>query len=139
MEDMDRYSFNTSVSTFMICVNELIDLKCNKREILEPLAILISPYAPHICEELWEALGHKESITFSEFPKFEEKHLTETAFKYPVSLNGKTKYFLELDLSLTKEDIEKEVLAQEQTVKILEGKAPKKVIVVHNKIVNIVV
>jgi len=139
MEDIDRYSFNTSVSTFMICVNELIDVKCNKRAILEPLAILISPYAPHICEELWEALGHTESISFSQFPVYEEKHLTETVFNYPVSLNGKTKYFLELDLSLSKEDIEKEVLAQEQTAKILEGKSPKKVIVVHNKIVNIVV
>jgi leucyl-tRNA synthetase len=139
IDDIERYSFNTSVSTFMICVNELTDLKCNKRAILTPLAVLISPYAPHVTEELWEGLGHNGSITFAQFPAYEEKHVVETAFNYPVSLNGKTKFFLELDLSLTKEDVEKEVLAQEQTTKMLEGKAPKKIIVVPNKIVNIVV
>jgi len=138
-DDIERYSFNTSVSNFMICVNELTELKCNKRMVLEPLVVLVSPYAPHIAEELWALLGHTESITFAEFPKYEEKHTLETAFNYPVSLNGKTKFFLELDLSLTKEDIEKEVLALDQTLKMLEGKAPKKVIVVPNKIVNIVV
>jgi leucyl-tRNA synthetase len=138
-DDMERYSFNTSVSNFMICVNELTELKCNKRQVLEPLAILVSPYAPHICEELWKLLGHSTSITFARFPVYEEKHTVETAFNYPVSLNGKTKFFIELDLSLSKESIEKEVLAQEQTQKILDGKAPKKIIVVPNKIVNIVI
>jgi leucyl-tRNA synthetase len=138
-DDMDRYSFNTSVSNFMICVNELTELKCNKRQVLEPLAILVSPYAPHISEELWKLLGHTSSITFASFPAYEEKHTVESAFNYPVSVNGKTKFFIELDLSLSKETIEKEVLAQEQTQKILDGKAPKKVIVVPNKIVNIVI
>jgi leucyl-tRNA synthetase len=139
MDDVERFSFNTSVSNFMICVNELTELKCNKRAILEPLAILVSPYAPHVAEELWKLLGHKESISYAVFPHFEEKYLIETAFNYPVSFNGKTRFFLELDLSLTKEDIEKEVLAQAETHKHLDGKAPKKVIVVPNKIVNIVV
>ncbi len=139
MDDVERFSFNTSVSNFMICVNELTELKCNKRAILEPLAILVSPYAPHVAEELWKLLGHKESISYAIFPHFEEKYLIETAFNYPVSFNGKTRFFLELDLSLSKEDIEKEVLAQAETHKHLDGKAPKKVIVVPNKIVNIVV
>jgi leucyl-tRNA synthetase len=139
MDDVERYSFNTSVSNFMICVNELTELKCSKRAILEPLAILISPYAPHITEELWKLLGHSQSISFATFPVYLEKHLVETVFNYPVSFNGKTRFFLELDLSLSKETIEKEVLTQEHTMKILDGKTPKKVIVVPNKIVNIVV
>lgn len=138
-EDIERFSFNTSVSNFMICVNELTELKCNKRAILEPLLIILSPYAPHITEELWEKLGHKESIALAPFPMFNEAHLVESAFNYPVSFNGKTRFFQEYDLSLSKEDIEKEILAHEQTQKYLEGKTPKKVIVVHNKIVNIVV
>lgn len=138
-EDIERFSFNTSVSNFMICVNELTELKCNKRAILEPLLLLISPYAPHIAEELWEQLEHKESIAFAPFPMFNETHLVESAFNYPVSFNGKTRFFQEYDLSLTKEAIEKEILSLEQTQKYLEGKTPKKIIVVHNKIVNIVV
>ncbi|MFL5764554.1 MAG: leucine--tRNA ligase [Bacteroidia bacterium] len=137
--DIEHFSFNTSVSNFMICVNELTDLKCNKREVLEPLAIIIAPYAPHVAEELWSRLGHKESITYATFPEFNESYLVESAFNYPVSINGKTKFFHEYDLSLTKEQLEKEILANEQTIKYLDGKAPKKVIVVHNKIVNIVV
>jgi leucyl-tRNA synthetase len=139
MDDIERYSFNTSVSNFMICVNELSDLKCNKREILEPLAVLVSPYAPHISEELWKLLGNTESITYAAFPEYIESHTLESAFNYPVSLNGKTKFFIELDVTLTPEDVEKEVLTQEQTLKLLEGKAPRKVIVVHKKIVNIVI
>lgn len=137
--DIENFSFNTSVSNFMICVNELTDLKCNKREILEPLAIIIAPYAPHIAEELWKKLGHSESITYAGFPEVNEEYLTESAFNYPVSFNGKTRFFQEYDLSLSKEAIEKEVLSLEQTQKFLEGKTPKKVIVVHNKIVNIVI
>lgn len=139
ISDIEGFSFNTSVSNFMICVNELTELKCNKREILEPLAIIIAPYAPHIAEELWSKLGHNESITYTAFPECKEEYLVESAFNYPVSFNGKTRFFQEYDLSLSKEAIEKEVLALEQTQKYLEGKTPKKIIVVHNKIVNIVV
>ncbi|HEX8515362.1 MAG TPA: leucine--tRNA ligase [Bacteroidia bacterium] len=137
--DIENFSFNTSVSNFMICVNELTELKCNKREVLEPLAIIIAPYAPHIAEELWRKLGHTESITYAQFPQIKEEYLVESAFNYPVSFNGKTRFFQEYDLSLSKEAVEKEVLANEQTQKFLEGKTPKKVIVVHNKIVNIVI
>jgi leucyl-tRNA synthetase len=137
--DIESFSFNTSVSNFMICVNELTELKCNKREILEPLAIIIAPYGPHLAEELWNKLGHTESITYAAFPEVKEEYLVESAFNYPVSFNGKTRFFQEYDLSLSKEAIEKEVLNLEQTQKYLEGKTPKKIIVVHNKIVNIVV
>ncbi len=137
--DIEGFSFNTSVSNFMICVNELTDLKCNKREILEPLAIIIAPYAPHIAEELWSRLGHEGTITYAQFPIVNESYLVESTFNYPVSFNGKTRFFQEYDLSLTKEELEKVVLTLEQTQKYLEGKTPKKVIVVHNKIVNIVV
>ncbi len=137
--DIENFSFNTSVSSFMICVNELTDLKCNKREILEPLAIIIAPYAPHIAEELWNKLGHTEGVSYAKFPEVNESYLVESAFSYPVSFNGKTRFFQEYDLSLTKEQIEKEVMTLEQTQKYLEGKTPKKIIVVHNKIVNIVI
>lgn len=137
--DIENFSFNTSVSNFMICVNELTELKCNKRSILEPLAILIAPYAPHIAEELWNKLGHSETITYANFPECNESYLVETSFSYPISLNGKTKFNHEFDLSITKEELEKAVMSLDQTIKILDGKAPKKVIVVHQKIVNIVV
>ena len=124
----------------MICVNELTELKCNKRAILEPLAIIIAPYAPHIAEELWNLLGHKEKgITYEKFPEYKEEYIVESAFNYPVSFNGKTRFFHELGSTLSKEDIEKEVLALDQTQKYLEGKTPKKMIVVPGKIVNIVV
>ncbi len=139
-EDLDRYSFNTAVSNFMIAVNELTDYKCNKKAILEPLLILISPYAPHICEELWEKIGNDAgSITRADFPKFEEKFLVEANYAYPVSFNGKMRFKLELPTNLSKEDVEKEVLASDLSAKYLEGKAPKKVIVVPGKIVNVVV
>ncbi len=138
-EDIERFSFNTSVSNFMICVNELTEQKCNKREILEPLAIIIAPYSPHIAEELWNILGHTESITYAAFPECKEEYLVESSFNYPISFNGKTRFFQEYERSLPKEQVEKEVLALEQTQKYLEGKIPKKVIVVPNKIVNIVV
>ncbi len=137
--DIEGFSFNTSVSNFMICVNELTELKCNKREILEPLAIIIAPYAPHIAEELWSKLGHTESITYAQFPECKEEYLIENTFSYPVSFNGKTRFFHELERSVSKEDVEKLVLELEQTQKYLEGKSPKKVIVVPNKIVNIVI
>ena len=137
-DDIERFSFNTSVSNFMICVNELTELKCNKREILEPLAILVSPYAPHIAEELWEKLGHKESICYATFPEYKEEYTIENTFNYPISFNGKTRFFMEFDLSVSKEEMEREVLAAEQTQKYLEGKTPKKIIIVPKKIVNIV-
>lgn len=138
-EDMANFSFNTSVSSFMICVNELTSLACKKREVLEPLAILVSPYAPHIAEELWALLGHGESITKASFPAFQEAHLVESNFEYPVMINGKLRAKLDLPLTLTVPDIEKAALADAQVQKWLEGKAPKKVIIVPGKIVNLVV
>jgi len=138
-EDIERFSFNTSVSNFMICVNELTDLKCNKREILEQLTILLSPYAPHIAEEVWKNLGHEKSITFATFPTCNESYLVESSFEYPISINGKTKFNLELDLSLDKQAVETVVLSNEQTQKYLDGKSIKKIIVVHGRIVNVVV
>jgi leucyl-tRNA synthetase len=138
-EDIERFSFNTSVSNFMICVNELTDLKCNKKEILEPLLICLSPYAPHITEELWKQLGHIESIAFAPFPLVNEAFLIDDSINYPVSVNGKLKFTLELPATLTKEEVEVEVMKNEQTIKLLAGQQPKKVIVVHKKIVNMVV
>mgnify|MGYP001967701992 FL=1 len=137
-EDIENFSFNTSVSTFMIAVNELSSQKCASRQILEPLIILVSPYAPHIAEELWEKLGHTESISEAPFPKFEEKYLVESSKEYPISFNGKMRFKLELPLDMSKEDIESAVLAHEKTQQQLQGRTPKKVIVVPGKIVNIV-
>jgi leucyl-tRNA synthetase len=138
-EDIERFSFNTSVSNFMICVNELTDLKCNKKQILEPLLICLSPYAPHITEELWKQSGHTESIAFAPFPLVNEAFLIDDSINYPVSVNGKLKFTLELPATLTKEEVEEEVMKNEQTIKLLAGQQPKKVIVVHKKIVNMVV
>jgi leucyl-tRNA synthetase len=138
-EDIERFSFNTSVSNFMICVNELTDAKCNKKSILEPLLICLSPYAPHITEELWRQLGHTESISTAPFPDFNEAYLVDDNINYPVSFNGKLKFTLELPATLTVQEVEAEIIKNEQTQKLLEGKQPKKVIVVHKKIVNLVV
>lgn len=138
-EDIERFSFNTGVSAFMICTNELSDLKCHKKEILAQLCILIEPYAPHIAEELWQRMGNSKSIAHATFPVFEEKHLVESAHKYPVSFNGKMRFMLELPLDLSKDEIEKAVLADEQTQKWLDGNTPKKAIVVPGRIVNFVV
>lgn len=138
-EDLENYSFNTSVASFMICVNELTALKCNKREVLEQLAIIVSPYAPHIAEELWTILGQKESIIKATFPAFKEEYLVESSHEYPVSINGKMRAKLTLPLSLTKEEIEKAAMEDSTVQKWVEGKAPKKVIVIPGKIVNIVV
>jgi leucyl-tRNA synthetase len=137
-EDIEEFSFNTSVSTFMICVNELTVQKCNQREVLEPLAILIAPYAPHIAEELWSKLGHDSSITTAEYPVYEESYLVESTKDYPISFNGKMRFTMELPLDMGKDEIEKTVMADERTQKQLDGRAPKKVIVVPGKIVNIV-
>ncbi|MCS4436156.1 leucine--tRNA ligase [Aquiflexum gelatinilyticum] len=138
-EDLETYSFNTSVASFMICVNELSALKCNKREILEPLVVIVSPYAPHIAEELWTLMGHKGSIIYASFPEFKEEFLVENSHEYPVSINGKMRAKLLLPLSLTKEEIEEAALKDDTVLKWTEGKAPKKVIVVPGKIVNIVI
>lgn len=138
-EDIERFSFNTSVSNFMICVNELSDLKCNKREILEPLIVLISPYAPHIAEELWSKLGHTESIEYVTYPVHNEAYLTEDNFNYPVSFNGKMRFNIELPITLSPKEVEEAALSAPEAQKWLEGKTPKKVIVVPKKIVNIVV
>jgi leucyl-tRNA synthetase len=138
-EDIERFSFNTSVSNFMICVNELTDAKCNKRAILEPLVICLSPYAPHITEELWEKLGHKGSIALAPFPMHNEEYLIDDSFIYPISFNGKMRLNIELPATLTSAEIEKEVMSREEVQKYLEGKTPKKIIVVPKKIVNIVI
>jgi leucyl-tRNA synthetase len=123
----------------MICVNELGDQKCNKRAILEPLLVLISPYAPHIAEELWQQCGHAESIALAPFPAFNEAFLIEDNFSYPISFNGKMKFNIELPLTLSPQEIEKEVLSREEVQKHLNGASPKKVIIVPKKIVNIVI
>jgi len=137
-QDIGNFSFNTSVSEFMICANELTALKCNKRAILEPLVIALSPFAPHVCEELWELLGHRESILNASFVSFDEQYLKENSFEYPISINGKVRTMMNFALDMPKEDIEKVVLASEIVQKWSEGKPPKKVIIVPGKIVNVV-
>ena len=137
-EDIEQFSFNTSVSNFMIAVNELSAQKCTSRSVLEPLLVLISPYAPHITEELWSILGHDTSISRVQFPVFEPKYLVESIKNYPISFNGKMRFTLELPLDLSKEAIEKRVLENEKTIAQLDGRIPKKVIIVPGKIVNIV-
>jgi len=137
-EDLDAFSFNTSVSSFMICVNELAAQKCTSRAILEPLAVLISPYAPHIAEELWERLGHSESIAQAAYPEFDPKYLVENEKEYPVSFNGKLRFKLTLPLDLSKDAIEEAVMNHDKTKQQLDGSSPKKVIIVPGKIINIV-
>ena len=137
--DIENFSFNTSVSSFMIAVNELQKLKCNKRNILEPLAVIISPYAPHICEELWSLLGNKESIEFQKFPILNEDYLVEDEIEYPVSVNGKMKFKIALPATLSAKEVEDLVLQNDKMGMLLEGKTPKKIIVVPKKIVNIVI
>jgi leucyl-tRNA synthetase len=137
-EDIENFSFNTSVSQFMICVNELSQLKCRHRAILEPLAIIISPYAPHIAEELWSQLGHEGSISTVDFPVFEEKYLVESEKEYPVSFNGKMRFTIKLPLDLTAAQIEEIIMADERTIAQLAGNTPKKVIIVPGKIINLV-
>ena len=137
--DIENFSFNTAVSAFMIAVNELYDQKCSKKKILEPLVILLSPFAPHISEELWEALGHSDSISFASFPEYDEKFVVEDSCTYAVSFNGKTRFTLELPKSMTGEDVEAKVRSLEQTVRYVGDGKIVKVIVVPGKIVNIVV
>ena len=137
-EDIEHFSFNTCISAFMICVNELTAQKCNERAILEPLAILLSPFAPHLAEELWSLLENNTSIALASYPVFEEKYLVESTKNYPVSFNGKMRFTRELSLDLSPKEIEEIILADEQTQKQLQGRTPKKVIVVPGKIINIV-
>ncbi|WP_264535308.1 leucine--tRNA ligase [Flavobacterium sp. N1736] len=137
-EDIESFSFNTSVSQFMICVNELSTQNCHSRAILEPLAILVSPYAPHIAEELWSQLGHSTSISTVAFPAFDAKHLVESSKEYPVSFNGKMRFTIELPLDLTAAQIEEIIMKDERTLKQLDGRTPNKVIIVPGKIINLV-
>ena len=138
-EDTERFSFNTGVSTFMICVNELTDLKCYKKEVLEQLLILLAPYAPHISEELWSVLGNKGTILDAPFPKWNDKYLKETSKAYPVAINGKTRTELTLALDATQQQVEEIVLKDAIVTKWLEGKQPKRIIYVKNKMINVVV
>lgn len=137
-EDTERFSFNTGVSTFMICVNELTDLKCYKKEVLQPLLIMLTPYAPHISEELWQALGNNSSVLDAAFPAYDETYLRESDKAYPVAINGKTRTELTLSLDATQQQVEEAVLADATVQKWLEGKAPKKIIYVKNKMINVV-
>lgn len=138
-DDIERFSFNTVVSTFMICVNELTEIKCNKRKILSDLTILISSFAPHIAEELWSLLGNNESLTKAEFPKLINEYLVENTFIYPVSFNGKMRFKIELPKDMAKDEIEKTILNAEEAQKWIVGKKPRKIIIVPNKIINIVI
>ena len=138
-QDIERFSFNTVVSTLMIAVNELSDLKCNNKTIIETLTILLSPYAPHFAEELWEKMGHRTSVTQAQWPSFEERYLQEDTHTYPISFNGKMRYKLELSATLSKEEIENAVLSHQKTIQYLEKRSPKRVIIVPKKIVNIVI
>ena len=138
-EDIEKMSFNTSVAQFMIAVNELGSLKCNKRAVLEPLVIALAPFAPHIAEELWEKLGHTDSVTGAKWPQWSAEHLVEDSFSYPISFNGKTRLQLEFPIALDAKSVEAAVLANPEVQQRLEGKPPKKVIVVPKRIVNIVV
>ncbi|MFM8740516.1 MAG: class I tRNA ligase family protein, partial [Cytophagales bacterium] len=136
--DVENYSFNTSVSEFMICANELSSLKCNKRPVLEQLLVVLSPYAPHITQELWEKLGHTGYVINANYPVYNEEYVKENSFEYPISINGKVRTKMNFALDMPKEDIEKVVLASEIVQKWSEGKPAKKVIVVPGRIVNVV-
>jgi len=137
--DIENFSYNTSVSAFMICVNELFAVKCSKKAILEPLSILLAPFAPHIAEELYHVLGNDSTVCDAVFPICNEEYLVENSVKYPISFNGKVRFMLELPADMSKEDVEKTALTNEQTIKQLAGNAPKKIIIVPGKIVNIVI
>lgn len=135
-EDIENFSFNTSIAAFMICLNELGS--CNKRAILEPLTVLLSPFTPHITEELWHLMGNEGSVCDAHYPEFNAEYLVENSFEYPVSFNGKMRFKKSLPLGISNEEIQSLVLADEQTLRYTEGKTPKKVIIVPGKIINIV-
>jgi leucyl-tRNA synthetase len=138
-EDIERFSFNTSVSQFMICVNELTTLGCHKRGILEPLAVAICPFAPHIAEELWHQFGYDSSVVSAPFPEYEERYVTDNTKKYPVAVNGKTRIEMEFPLDAEESTVKQDVLADETIQKWMEGKEPKKFIYVKGKMINVVV
>ncbi|OIR12774.1 leucine--tRNA ligase [mine drainage metagenome] len=138
-DDTERFSFNTAVSAFMVCVNELSDVKCNKREILEPLLIMLVPYAPHVAEELWKALGNTGSILDAAFPTFNASYVAESSKEYPISINGKLRTTISLDINISQQEVEPIVLANETVQKWLEGKSPKKIIFVKGKMINVVI
>ncbi|MDE6857266.1 MAG: class I tRNA ligase family protein, partial [Alistipes sp.] len=136
-EDIENFSFNTSVAAFMICLNELGE--CRKRAVLEPLTALIAPFAPHIAEELWSMMGHTTSVCDAAYPAFDEQYLAESSFEYPVSVNGKLRFKREYPLSATPAEIQADVVTADEAQKWLDGKTPKKIIVVPGKIINIVI
>ncbi|MGZ4049060.1 MAG: class I tRNA ligase family protein, partial [Bacteroidia bacterium] len=138
-EDTERFSYNTAVSAFMVCVNELTDLKCHKKEILEPLLVLLTPYAPHIAEELYHALNNETTILDTAYPKLETKYLVESEKEYPVSINGKMRTTITISLDASQDEVEKIALDNDIVQKWIEGKQPKKIIFVKNKMINIVV
>jgi leucyl-tRNA synthetase len=138
-EDTERFSFNTAVSAFMVCVNELQDLKCHKREVLEPLLVLLVPYAPHVAEELWHLVGHTDTVLDAAFPTFDPQYLVESTKDYPVSINGKMRTQIQMDLAATEDQVQEIVLSNEVVQKWIEGKPIKKLIFVRGKMVNVVV
>jgi leucyl-tRNA synthetase len=138
-EDTERFSFNTAVSAFMVLVNEITDLGGRKKEILEPLLIALSPYAPHVAEELWEQLGHNTTVLNAAYPKVEQKYLLETVKEYPISINGKLRTQINIHLDAAQPEVEEIVLQNDIVKKWLEGKPPKKIIYVKGKMVNVVV
>ncbi len=137
-QDTESFSFNTAVSAFMVCVNELADAKCHKKEVLQKLLVLLAPYAPHIAEELWSQLGNTSSVLDASFPVLEEKYLVESNKEYPVSINGKLRTTISLSLELQQPEVEAIVLQNDVVKKWLEGKAPKKIIFVKGKMINVV-
>jgi leucyl-tRNA synthetase len=136
--DVEHFSLNTAISAFMICVNELVSLKCNKREIIEPLVVLLAPFAPHFSEEIWNALNNKGSVCDATWPICNEAYLVESVYNYPISFNGKTRFTLELPATYSVDEIQEAVLNHQNSEKWLNGKSPKKCIIIPNKIVNIV-
>ena len=138
-QDIENFSFNTSVAAFMICTNELTALKCDKREVLEPLVLALSPFAPHVAEELWSRLGHAGSVTRACFPRWEEKYLERDAFEYPVSFNGKVRFKMVFPLTASTAEIEEAIHETAAAAKWLAGKRARKIIVVPGKIINVVV
>ena len=138
-DDIERLSFNTCISTFMIGINELTALKCSNKAILEPLLILLSPFAPHFCEELWQQLGHTDSIEFEPFPVFDPAMVKETTKEYPVSFNGKMRFTIKLSLDMGVEEIKETIMQEQRILDQIDGASPKKIIVVPGKIINIVV
>ena len=137
--DIEQFSYNTSISAFMICVNELFNLKCSKKEILEQLVITLAPFAPHVCEELWDVLGHETSVCDAQWPAYNEEYLKEDTINYTISFNGKARFNMEFAADETSDAIQAAVLADERSQKWIEGKTPKKIIVVPKKIVNVVI